>query len=213
MPAFVKHEGSSWESTPSAMGPFAGLQGGAVAGLLVHELELEGEKQGLGFPASASVEFLRPTGSGVLQTTCEVIRAGRRVSVLSGTVANDGKISARATLVFIATTTIGEIDPQAKQSLDPSSLPALPKRKAPHGGPWMMDNFETRASEDGIAWFRYTDDIVDGVKPLARILGPADWTHGIGRPQQPKLADPNPSQVSSRAEQHLRAVPWGTQVR
>ncbi len=191
MPTFVKHEDDAWESMPSAMGPFNGLQGGAVAGLLVHELETEAEKQGLGFPASVSVEFLRPTGSGPLLTTCEVIRKGRRVSVLSGTVIDDGKVSARASVVFITPTEIGSVEPPAPQPLDPSVLPVLPKRSAPHGDSWMMDNFETRRSEDGIAWFRYTDDIVEGVKPLARILGPADWTHGIGRPSQPKLADPN----------------------
>ncbi len=191
MPAFVKHEDRSWQSTPSAMGPFAGLQGGAVAGLLVHQLEIEGAKLGLGFPASVSVEFLRPTGPGVLQTTCEVTRKGRRVSVLSGTVIDDGKVSARASVVFITKTEIGSIEPIPRMALAPDTLPVLPNRKAPHGGPWMMDNFETRRSEDGIAWFRYTDDIVEGVTPLARILGPADWTHGIGRPSQPRLADPN----------------------
>ena len=54
-----------------------------------------------------------------------------------------------------------------------------------------MDNFESRKTEDGIAWFRYKDDIVEGVRPLARILGPADWTHGIRRPSRAPLADPN----------------------
>ncbi|QKG72385.1 thioesterase family protein [Erythrobacter mangrovi] len=191
MPAFVRREDGSWESTPSAMGPFAGLQGGAVAGLLVHELETEAEKQGLGLPVSVSVEFLRPTGSGALLTTCDVIRKGRRVSVLSGTVIDNGNVSARASVVFIATTEIGSIEPAPRMPLDPGALPVLPRRKAPHGGPWMMDNFETRRSDDGIAWFRYTEDIVEGVRPLARILGPADWTHGIGRPSQPRLADPN----------------------
>lgn len=191
MPAFIRNEDGSWKSMPSAMGPFTGLQGGAVAGLLVHELESQAEKQELGFPASVSVEFLRPTGSGPLITTCELTRRGRRISVLSGTLTEAGKVTARASAVFITAIDIDEIEAPAAQPRDPSALPALPPRKAPHGGPWMMDNFESRKTEDGIAWFRYRDDIVEGVRPLARILGPADWTHGIRRPSRAPLADPN----------------------
>jgi hypothetical protein len=127
----------------------------------------------------------------MLRTSCEVIRHGRRVSVLSGTVTEGEKVSARASLVLIAEQEISSVEPIEQHPLDPNQLPVLPKRMAPHGGPWMMDNFETRRSEDGTAWFRYTDDIVEGVMPFARILGPADWTHGIGRPSQPLLADPN----------------------
>lgn len=54
-----------------------------------------------------------------------------------------------------------------------------------------MDNFEIRIGGDDVIWFRYLEEIVAKPMPLARILGPADWTHGIGRPSQPKLADPN----------------------
>jgi hypothetical protein len=31
------------------------------------------------------------------------------------------------------------------------------------------------------------------VGPLSAVLGPADWTHGIARPFQDVLADPNPN--------------------
>lgn len=33
----------------------------------------------------------------------------------------------------------------------------------------------------------------DGAGPLACVLGPADWTHGIARPFQNVVADPNPN--------------------
>ncbi|WGS21526.1 hypothetical protein MTX19_05190 [Bradyrhizobium sp. ISRA464] len=35
--------------------------------------------------------------------------------------------------------------------------------------------------------------MIAGAGPLSRVLGPADWTHGIGRPVQNIAADPNPN--------------------
>jgi len=34
---------------------------------------------------------------------------------------------------------------------------------------------------------------MDGQGPLTSVLGPADWAHGIGRPVQNVVADPNPN--------------------
>lgn len=191
MPIFEKDEKNYWISTPRAMGPFKGLQGGAVAGLLVHELEQQAEELDLGFAASASIEFLRPTGTGALRTKTEVVRHGRRTSVLTNSLYEGDLQTARASVCLIAPTDTSTVSPAPSEGHNPDSFPVVPPRKAPHGGPWMMDNFDIRAGGDGIIWFRYTDDIVSDIKPLARILGPADWTHGINRPAQPKLADPN----------------------
>ena len=53
---------------------------------------------------------------------------------------------------------------------------------------------EARAAEAGdVAWFRLTHPVVDGAGPLSSLLGPADWTHGITRPLQDVVADPNPN--------------------
>jgi len=46
---------------------------------------------------------------------------------------------------------------------------------------------------DDVAWFRLTHPVVDGAGPLSSLLGPADWTHGITRPLQDVVADPNPN--------------------
>ena len=35
--------------------------------------------------------------------------------------------------------------------------------------------------------------IIEGAGPLSSVLGPADWTHGIARPVQNVVADPNPN--------------------
>src|SRR5260370_1083561 len=42
-------------------------------------------------------------------------------------------------------------------------------------------------------WFRLHHPIIAGAGPLSSVLGPADWTHGIARPLQDVVADPNPN--------------------
>jgi hypothetical protein len=51
---------------------------------------------------------------------------------------------------------------------------------------------EARIGDDA-AWFRLNHPIIDGAGPLSSVLGPADWTHGIARPLQNVVADPNPN--------------------
>ncbi|MEL6827022.1 MAG: acyl-CoA thioesterase domain-containing protein [Pseudomonadota bacterium] len=191
MPAFTKHENNSWASNPSAMGPFTGLQGGAVAGLLVSELEWKADKMRLGLAVSASVEFLRPTPPGALRSEPAILRKGRRTSVLTNRLYAGERQTAQATACFVAPVATPIAESSARIPNDPSSLAPLPPKPAIHGTPWMMDNFAVRPADDGIIWFKYLDAIVDGMTPLARVLGPADWTHGLGRPNSPKLADPN----------------------
>lgn len=70
-----------------------------------------------------------------------------------------------------------------------------------------MDNFEIRPGSDGIVWFRHKEELTPQMTPLASILGPADWTHGLARPKEPLLADPNVNlQVA------LSRLPMGDQV-
>ncbi len=191
MPAFDKNEGNSWRSRASAMGPFSGLQGGAVAGLMTCELEQLACANNLGNAVSASIEFLRPTKPGKLRTQADIVHRGRRVSVLSNKVFQEDKCTARASVCFIHSIDTPAIAPPPQEIVDPQRFSILPTMKAIHGQPWMMDNFEVRRSENGVMWFRYINDIVSGMTPMARVLGPADWTHGLDRPNSPRLADPN----------------------
>jgi hypothetical protein len=60
-----------------------------------------------------------------------------------------------------------------------------------------MEAMEAREG-DGVAWFRMNQTIIGGAGPvpklpLSSVLGPADWTHGIARPVQDVVADPNPN--------------------
>jgi hypothetical protein len=74
--------------------------------------------------------------------------------------------------------------------VDPATFPRRQVR-APHGGRWFMDAMEARQAGDGTAWFKMTTPVVEGAGPLAALAGPADWAHGIGRPLNNVVADPN----------------------
>ncbi len=191
MTAFQKDEDNSWISYPEASGPFRGLQGGGLAALMVTELEEMAADENLGIATSASVEFLRPTGTGPLRTHPHKLRIGRRVSILTNEIFENDIQTARSTVCFVTRSELRDVKAAPTEIHNPAALPILPPREAPHGGPWMMDNFEVRLSPDGIVWFRFTGEIVHSITPFARTLVPADWTHGLGRPASPKMADPN----------------------
>ncbi|WP_249165842.1 hypothetical protein [Bradyrhizobium sp. AUGA SZCCT0431] len=87
---------------------------------------------------------------------------------------------------------------ETSEAVDPTRYP-LRALKAAHGRPWFMDAMEARAG-DGVAWFRLNHAIIDGAGPLSSVLGPADWTHGIARPFQNVVTDPNPNLTAQAAQ-------------
>lgn len=207
MAVFQKIDDHQWRPTPLARGPFAGLQGGAVAGLLAAEIELQAEKETLGSLVAIHVEFLRPTPMQALHTRPLAVRLGRRVSFYDNAVMQaDGEVCARAHATIIRAEPIDYAGPDASgEQLDPERF-VLRKRAAPHGEPWFMDAMEARAAPDGVIWFRMTESLVEGAGAFAQALGPADWCHGLNRPLTAVFADPNPD-LSVRMVRAPRG-PW-----
>ena len=198
MPIF-EPSGHPHRWTPSALaaGPFAGLQGGAVASLLTAEIEAQAGKRNWGTAISASTWFLRPTPMTDLRTELSVVSEGGRVSVIDNTLwpADEDQPCAtvRVTLSRERAVEIPGFADPVKDAADPTRFPVRTRRAA-HGKPWFMDAMEAREG-DGVAWFRLDHAIIDGAGflPLSSVLGPADWTHGIARPIQNVVADPNPN--------------------
>jgi len=191
-PANVPHH---WHPSALAAGPFAGLQGGAVAGLLTAEIEALADQRNWGTAIASSAWFLRPTPMADLRTQMTVLAEGGRVSVIDNTLwASDETqpcATVRVTLSRERAVEIPGFAETAPATIDPTRFP--PRTiKAAHGQPWFMDAMEARAG-DGIAWFRLDHAIIEGAGPLSSVLGPADWTHGIARPFQNMVADPNPN--------------------
>jgi hypothetical protein len=187
-----------WQPTPLAAGPFAGLQGGAVAGLLTAEIESLATERNWGVAITASAWFLRPTPVKALRTELSVLTEGGRVSVIDNTLRPDGEDQPCATVrVTLSRERAVDVPGFAEPSAEPADPTRLPvrSRQAAHGRPWFMDAMEAREG-DGVAWFRMKEPVIDGALPrlpLSVVLGPADWSHGIARPFQDVVADPNPN--------------------
>lgn len=189
-----------WQPTALAAGPFAGLQGGAVASLLTAEIEALAAMRKWGTAISSSAWFLRPTPMTVLRTGLAAVTEGGRVSVIDNTLwpVNEDQPCAtvRVTLSRERAVEVPGFAEPAGEAADPTRFPVRTRRAA-HGRPWFMDAMEAREG-DGVAWFRMNQAIIDGAGPLSKVplssvLGPADWTHGIARPFQDAVADPNPN--------------------
>jgi len=190
-----------WQPTALAAGPFAGLQGGAVASLLTAEVEALADQRQWGTAIASSAWFLRPTPMTVLRTGLSVVTEGGRVSVIDNSLWPADEDQPCATVrVTLSRERAVEVPGFAESvnaaAADPTRFPVR-TRQAAHGRPWFMEAMEARAG-DGVAWFRMNQAIIDGAGsaanlPLSSVLGPADWTHGIARPFQDVVADPNPN--------------------
>ena len=184
-----------WQPSALAAGPFAGLQGGAVASLLTAEIEALADRRAWGTAISASAWFLRPTPMAELRSRLAIVTEGGRVSVVDNTLWAAGEdqpcATVRVTLLRERAVEIPGFTEAASATVDPTQFP-LRTVKAAHGRRWFMDAMEARVG-NGVAWFRLDHAIIAGGGPLSSVLGPADWTHGIARPVQNVVADPNPN--------------------
>jgi hypothetical protein len=167
----------------------------AVASLLTAEVEALAGSRNWGTALSATAWFLRPTPMTDLRTQLSVVSDGGRVSVIDNTLspASEDKPCAtvRVTLSRERAVEVPGFSDSAGEPVDPTRFPQRSPH-AVHGRPWFMDAMEARASDDA-AWFRLQHPIIAGAGPLSGVLGPADWTHGIARPFQNVVADPNPN--------------------
>jgi len=131
-----------------------------------------------------------------LRTWITTVREGGRVTILDNTLWAGGDTQACATVrVLLMQDRAIEVPGCASATsdmVDPTIYPVR-HRAAPHGRPWFLDAMETRLAERAV-WYRLKQPVIEGAGPLARVLGPADWAHGIFRPVQDLMvADPNPN--------------------
>jgi hypothetical protein len=186
-----------WQPSPLAAGPFSGLQGGAVAGLLTAEIEALAVERNWGIAISVTAMFLKPTPMKRLRSHIAPLREGGRVSVVDNTLFadTDAEPSATVRVTLIRERPIDGPDIPGRHSevIDPTIYPVT-KIPGFHGNPWMMDAMEVRNGE-GIAWFHQHTPFIESAATgtLSSVLGPADWAHGIARPLKNVVADPNPN--------------------
>jgi hypothetical protein len=187
--ALFVRDGHGYLADPVCDGPWAegALHGGAPAALLAHLLSAELDGTGLEL-ARLTCEFVRPAPRGPLQPRIEVVRPGRRVTLLDGALlAPDGNEVTRARALFLA----------------PSEIDGPPEEGVPFPGPeegaatdWKpaqrpmfpADGMEIRFAEGrflqsgpATAWFRLRYDLIAGepTRPVDRLAAAADFGNGI----------------------------------
>lgn len=185
-----------WQPSALASGPFSGLQGGAVAALLTSEVENAATTRGWGSAVGVTACFLRPTPSRPLEIRITPLREGGRVSFIDASLWPEGEeapsATARVTLMAEKAFDLPLAEIDRTKPVDPTQF-QVRESKAAHGGPWFMDAMEARLGDAGTAWFKLTMPITGKDGQLTSILGPADWAHGVSRPLQNVVADPNPN--------------------
>jgi hypothetical protein len=164
--------------------------GGAPAALLVREIE------GVASDAPMQVtrityEFLKPVPLSPLEATTEVIRPGKRVQLIAGSLSADGIEVCRALALRIRKKEVGSpasTDPiKGPDGIEAATFPFPPD----HGPMFGTDTIEIRFSsgewiEPGpaTAWFRLRYPMVAGERPsaLQRLMVAADFPNGISSP-------------------------------
>ncbi len=180
--------GAGFTATDLALGPWApgALHGGAAAALLMHAFTQETSSPLQ--PARITYEFVRPVPLGQLVVDVEVVRPGRRVTLLDAVLRDgDGTSVTRARALFAVPSELGET---------PTSPPPFP---GPADGvltDWSerrSRNFITEAMEirfvqgrfrepgPSTAWFRLRHSLIAGFEtaPFELVAAAGDFGNGI----------------------------------
>lgn len=197
MPVFTQDSSSGgWLPSPLAAGPFAGLQGGAIAGLLTAEIEAFSIERGWGLAVNSATWFLKPTPMAPIRTQMTILHEGGRATVVDNSLFTDEHenptATARVLLLKERKVEVPGLEAARSAAAEPERLARVVPPPAGHGGPWFMDTMDMHPGPD-MTWFKLHTPVVENAGPLARVLGAADWAHGINRPRHNVVADPNPN--------------------
>ncbi|MGB5949373.1 MAG: thioesterase family protein [Parvibaculum sp.] len=173
-PVFSR-DGNFWEPHVEASGPFRGLHGGAVSGLLVAAMEERAREEDWGAPMTASVIILRPAPLERLETKIEVLRAGGRVAMAEATLWAGGKLYAKASASFIKPLAMPALEraEAAPAPFDPSPL-AVWGARGPQQRTTFFDALDIRDGGNGIKWGRMKRRLVAFDAPFAQLFAFGD---------------------------------------
>jgi hypothetical protein len=187
-------DGERWLPRAETGGPFGGLHGGAVSGLIVGEMERAARAHGLGAMLSASVMLLRPAPMAPLTTRTTLLRKGARTGALETELLADGKLIAKATASCVAPLPVADTPAAAPRPSDPAALPAWPiKPRFAHAT--LFDALDIRVAADGVKWGRLTRPLLAHPTALAQVFAVADNGQPFSlfdhRRQLPRYGFPN----------------------
>ena len=171
-PIFAR-DGERWQPGAEAGGPFGGLHGGAVSGLIVAEMEREARERHCGLALGASVLLLRPAPMAPLTTRTDVLRQGDRAAVIETTLLAEEKLIAKGTASFVTAVPAEATPAAAGRIQDPSALPAWRSvRRFSHRT--FFDALDLRDDGAGVIWGRLLQPITAAASPLAAVFAVAD---------------------------------------
>ena len=187
-PALFVRDGDGFIADPVCDGPWAegALHGGTPAALLAHLLAAELDGTGLAL-ARLTCEFMRPTPRGPLTPRIELVRSGRRVTLLDGVLLGpSGQEVTRARALFLAPS---ELDGPTDEGLPfPGPEHGEPTDWKAHRPMFPTDGVDIRFVEGrflqpgpATAWFRLRYDVLAGeeTRPADRVAAAGDFGNGI----------------------------------
>jgi hypothetical protein len=193
-PLFIQDSDGLWHPDAYAQGPFEGLQGGGVAGLMCAAVEDMAREQGLGDIASVTTHFLKPVLRKPLSVTVTPLRLGRRVSVIDAALSMEGLVVAVQRVTLIAPVANTNLPEPLRVPVDPAQLPERPPHRTKAEG-WMWMAMDARIGAGQLSWFRLNRPLLETPSRFAFALPAADWAHGLGPPLgaeiRPMIASPN----------------------
>ncbi|CAN5533310.1 thioesterase family protein [soil metagenome] len=181
--------------TELARGPWdpGALHGGPVAALLARAAEMVLPADGIARQATRlTAELLRPVPLAPLAVTSEVVRPGRKVTLVEASVHAGGATVARAVVLFIRTAEVPVPDGHQR------AAPPPPPERAHPTQPWAPDEqaaFHNAGVEHAFVagnladlgpatdWIRLRVPVLPGEdpSPFQRAVAAADFGNGISR--------------------------------
>ncbi|MFZ0042506.1 MAG: thioesterase family protein [Solirubrobacteraceae bacterium] len=183
------HDGDRFTATELAVGPWdpGALHGGAPAALLVHAVLAENLNPAFAL-ARMTCEFVRPVPTSALQARVEIIRPGRRVTLLDAFLTDgEGTEVVRARALLLTPSELGDPDPgppppfAGPQAATESDWAVGPPMFATHGMDIRFVEGEFRKPGPATAWFRLRHPLIAGheIHPMERLTAAGDFGNGI----------------------------------
>jgi Thioesterase-like superfamily len=190
--AVFVQDGDRFQATDLGLGPWhpGALHGGAPAALLVHVVNGHTAAEGLRL-ARITYEFVRPVPRAALTVAVEVVRPGRRVTLLDVVLRDEeGTEVTRARALLVRPSEVSSLAPPV------GGPPPFPGPEQGVRNDWegrQRRGFATDAMEirfvkgrflepgDAIAWFRLRHPLVGGqpAHPLESVAAAGDFGNGI----------------------------------
>jgi len=186
---YTRLSATTFEATPATVGPWdPGLQhGGPPAALLASAFEATAPRPGTRI-AHFALDFLGPVPVATMRVETEVIRPGKKIELLAGTVSVGDRVALRASVWRVATeasknpsVNLGATPPPLPASAGPAHFPGLPTFGYGEASEWRFAHGGFDSLGEATVWTRLRVAVVRGEasSAIARTMAMVDSANGI----------------------------------